>query len=202
MLLLQSASAQTVTIESWENTLDGWTVPPSYNAQPFTTSFSTTTGVTDGNYSLAITATSTAGPNYGQLLAGPSSQGLTTLLGQSTELYLDVYTPPGSFGYYLQFDFDINNADTGYQSLDGYDYLSTTIGSETTLSVPIPASIESTLASSANPTALFIQVGGGNSGVGDTMYLDNLRVIPEPSTMALLGFGLLALVRLLPRRVR
>ena len=128
---------------------------------------------------------------------------LTTLLGSADTLSLDVYTPAASFGYFLQFDFDVNNADTGFQSLDGYSYLATVIGSETTLTVPIPAGIGATLASSSNPTELIIQVGGGYSDGNETMYLDNLRVhvIPEPSTFALLGFGLLSLVAVARKRV-
>ncbi|HWB54742.1 MAG TPA: hypothetical protein VG722_11135, partial [Tepidisphaeraceae bacterium] len=179
------ALASTVVIESWENTLDGWTVPPAYNAEPYTSSFSTVLGVTDGSYSLAVSGT--AGPNYGQLLAGPSSTGLTSILGNATSLSLDIYTPPGSFGYFLQFDIDINNADTGFVSLDGYSYPSTTIGSESTITVPISSSLAATLASSSNPTAIFIQVGGGYTDGNETMYLDNLRAdvtVPDPASAA------------------
>ena len=208
LLLVQNVKAQTVTIESWENTLDGWAVPPSYNQQlggfgPVTTAFEPTLGVTDGSYSLAITGTGTGGPNYGQLLAGPSSTGLTAILGTSDTLSLDVYTPGGSFGYYLQFDIDIQNSDAGFVSLDSYGYPGTSIGSETTITVPISASLQSTLASSVNPTTIYIQVGGGNSSDNETMYLDNLRVheVPEPSTIALLGLGLLGLFAVRRRHV-
>jgi hypothetical protein len=205
MLVLQNASAQTVTLESWENTLDGWTIPqgPGY----FTPAFSTTTGVTAGSYSLALTeANGGAGENYGQMLLSPFVAGWTPILANATSLSLDIYTPNPSFGYYLQFDVDFNNADIGYQSIDGYSYPATVIGSEYTLTIPIPAGIASGLAASSNPTQIAIQVGGGYTSPGDTMYLDNLRVygpseVPEPSTIALLGLGLLGLFAVRRRHV-
>lgn len=201
-LLVQGAFAQTVTLESWEGTMDGWTVPQG--AGYFTPTFSSATGVTDGTYSLALTeANGGAGENYGQMLLSPFESAWTAALGNATSLSLDIYTPPGSFGYYLQFDVDVNNADIGYQSIDGYSYPATSIGSEYTLTIPIPAGIAAGLAASSNPTQIAIQVGGGYTSPGDTMNLDNLRVfeVPEPSTIAMLGFGLLGLVCLRPRRV-
>jgi len=207
-LLVQSAFAQTVTIESWENTYDGWQVPSPSNPNtngfaPITVGFTTKAGVTDGSYSLGITGNGTGGPNYGQLLLSPYVAGWTPLLGSATSLSLDVYTPAASFGYYLQFDIDINNADTGFVSLDGYSYPATVIGSETTITVPVPAGVAATLAASSNPTQIAIQVGGGFSPGNESMYLDNLRVVevPEPSTFALIGLGLLGLLGIKSRRV-
>jgi hypothetical protein len=174
------ASAQ--LIESWENTLDGWTVNPSFNNQGFTSAFSSTTGVTNGSYSLAITSPG-GGPNYGQLLYSPSTMAITNILANASSLSLDVDTTPGAFGYYAAFDFDINNTATGYVSLDGYDYMGTAIGSEYTFTIPISPSIASALAASNDPTSINIQVGG-NSG-GGTMFLDNLRATPVPEPVSI-----------------
>ncbi|MGO8838151.1 MAG: PEP-CTERM sorting domain-containing protein [Limisphaerales bacterium] len=190
--ITQSTSAQ--LIESFENTLDGWQVPPSYNPQPAfgaVSGFSTTTGVTAGSYSLSITGTGGSGPNYSQILASPSSMLLTATLADAASVSFDVYTPPGSFGYYLQFDVDINNADTGFVSLDGYSYIGTAIGAETTITVPVSPSLQTALGASSNPTSMDFQVGGGYTAGNETLFIDNILAtpVPEPSTLAIAGLG-------------
>jgi hypothetical protein len=192
VILSQSASA--TLLESWENTLGGWTVA---NAN-YTSAFSSSLGVTAGTYSLALTGT--AGPDYGGMLYTTYQSSYTTELASSTAVTMDVYTPSGSFGYYLQTQLWINNADTGYQQLTGY--LSTTIGSETTLTFAIPSAIAATLASSSNPTQIGFQMGGGYTAGNETMYLDNLQTVPvpEPGTMALMSVGFAGLM-LIRRRV-
>lgn len=120
--LCQSRSGNATLIESFENTLDGWQVVPPSNPQAFVPGFSSTTGVTDGNYSLSITGTGNAGPNYAQMLLSPATTQLTSVLANAASVSLDVYAPPNSFGYYLQFDVDIYNPDTGYVSLGNYSY--------------------------------------------------------------------------------
>jgi hypothetical protein len=199
-LLAWPHAASAVVIESWENTLDGWQVPsPGGSNTSYSASFSSTLGVTNGSYSLAVGNTLGTAPNYSQLLLGPSTQALTTLLANSSAVSLDVYTPAASFGYFLQIDIDINNNDTGFQSLDGYDYQSVNIGSETTLTVPISSTLQSELAASTNPTQFAIQVGGGSTPFNETMYLDNLQAIPaavpEPASLSILSVGGLAMLR-------
>jgi hypothetical protein len=192
-LLVQNVSAQ--LIESFENTLDAWNV---VNGN-YTAGFSTTTGVTDGSYSLSLAGTTA--PNYGQILDSPSTTLLTSELAGASALSFDVYTPGGAFGYYLQFDVDINNSDTGYVSLDGYSYQGVNNGAESTVTVPISASLQSALAASSNPTEIDIQAGGGFSAGNETFYLDNVRLTPapEPATLALFSIGMVG-VKLLRRR--
>jgi hypothetical protein len=188
-LSFQPAQAAPVLIESWENTLDGWTVS---GGGVGSSSFSSTTGVTAGLYSLDLTYA--GAPNYGTPLSSAYNSSWTSILANNPRVSLDVYTPPASFGYYLQIQFWVNNADTGYFQDGGY--LSTTIGSETTITFPdLPAAQVAILATSSNPTQIGFQIGGGSPG---DVFLDNLRAqaVPEPAAWAMLGLGSLVMVAL------
>jgi len=135
------------------------------------------------------------------MLLSPFVASWTSILGNSTSLSLDVYGPAGSFGGYLQFDVDLNNADAGFTSIDGYGYPGISPdGTEHTITIAMPAAYAAALAASSNPTQIAIQVGGGFTSGNETFYLDNLRVVPEPSTFALLGVGILGLVGVARRR--
>src|SRR5580698_7484992 len=121
MLGLGAPLAQCQTLlNSWENSLEGWTI-----AEPgiwTTTGYSTTTGVTAGSYSWNLTAAS--GPDYGVALVGPSSTALTAQLENAGSISIDVLTPVGgSFGYYQQWDLQVNQpGGAGTISLDGNTY--------------------------------------------------------------------------------
>ncbi len=188
-LFLQTAAAQ--YLESWENTLDGWTVDPLGKNPTYTASFSTTTGVTDGSYSLALTGL--VYPNYAQLLSAPTSTNMTALLAGCVLISIDVYAPTGSFGNILQFDIDIDNADTGYVSIDNFIYEKAIIGGESNITFTVPSDIQAELALSTNPTTLYIQIGGSDTIGNETMYLDNFQIhfppdgtIPTPTQPSIL----------------
>jgi hypothetical protein len=195
---LGAKSASAALIESWENTsdatFDGWTT----NLQPYTASYDTI-GATDGAHSLAMTGT--ASPSYGQMLRSSFLPSLTSALAHAQSVSFDVTVPNGAFGGFLQFDVDINNNDTGFVSLDGFSYIAATIGGTKTITVPVSASLQSTLSASSNPTQLIIQVGGGSSGNPQTFYVDNIRTTaaPEPASLAMAA---LAAIPLLARRRR
>jgi hypothetical protein len=202
LLTLPNHARAQVLINSWENSQEGWSILQApYSSGGFVTS----PGVTNGTYSWAITGTTN--PNYGGMLASSFDASLTSLLavpGQTVSI--DVYAPSASFGYYLQWDLVVNNADTGYQSVDGYSYSqAASIGGQATLTFAIPAGLQATLASSSNPTQLVYQIGGGDSPGNDTFYVDNLRAalsVPEPASLALFGLGSLGLASALRRNRR
>jgi hypothetical protein len=196
--LLKNASAQVVYNESWENSLDGWGTVAGGNMT--FGGFSTTTGVTEGSYSLVLDSASGSGPNYGNQFASAASTALTLDLANASSVTLDVYVPGGDFGYYLQWDLALNQqGGLGYQSVDGYNYQASAIGSESVLTWTIPTSMQATLA--ANPTlatSVNLQIGGGFTSTSDAVYLDDFTItdVPEPSTMALCGLGMAGLVAL------
>jgi hypothetical protein len=128
---------------------------------------------------------------------------LTALLANASSVSLDIFTPPGSFGFFLQFDVDINNSATGFVSLDGFSYPSTTIGSETTITVPVSPTLNAQLAGSGTGTQMIIQVGGGYTAGNETFNIDNIRttaLVPEP--MSFFSCGVAAGWFLLRRRSR
>ena len=206
VFLIKSASAQVVYNESWENSLDGWGIVNGANMT--FGGFSTTTGVTEGNYSVILDSASGSGPSYGNQFASSASTALTLDLANASSVTLDVYTPGGDFGYFLQWDLTLNQQGTGglgYQSVDNYNFQSTANGSESILTWTIPTSMQATLA--ANPTlatSVNLQIGGGYTSTSDAVYLDDFTItdVPEPSTMALCGLGMAGLVALRRRAAK
>ena len=169
--LLCAGSARAQLIESFETGANGWTISP-FGSQGgnFQINGNSPLGATDGLASLAIGPTANNvgnGPNYSQLLisdnnpASAYAMNMTSILANASDLKFDVFTPPGSFGCFLQFDVDINNSGTGFVSLDGFSYQGTSIGNETTFDLPITPAIRSALAGSGSGTTMIMQVGGG-----------------------------------------
>ena len=210
--LVQSAFAQTILYnESWENTQDGWGIVSGANMT--LGGFSTTTGVTEGGYSLILDGPAAAnssgnGPAYQAQLGSTASTQLTYALANASSITMNVYVPAGDFGYYLQWDLAIDQEGTGglgYQSLDGYSYSQdANIGGEATLTWTVPNSFQATLA--ANPTlatSMVFQIGGGFTSASDAAYLDNLTITetPEPSTIALAGLGIAGWMAIRHRKV-
>jgi hypothetical protein len=188
------ASCQATLLNSWENDSEGWSIDQSAYA---TAGFDTSIGVTDQTYSWKI-AGGPAGPNYGGLFSGTATTGLTSILANADKLLIDVTVPTGGdFGWFLQWTAVVDNADTGYTSLDGYSYSqSAAIGNANpkTLQWTVPAAMRATLAASTNATRIVFQVGGGsNGGTNNTMYLDNLRTVavPEASSVTLASLAVL-----------
>jgi hypothetical protein len=195
-------------VESWENSANGWSISPfgSQSGNFQISGFSNSTGVTDGGFSMMVGSTPSnagSGPNYSQLLISDNvptdaySMNVTNLLANASNLSFDVFTPPGSFGFFLQFDVDINNSATGFVSLDGFSYQSVSIGGESTITVPITAAQQALLAGSGSGTTIILQAGGGFTAGNETFFIDNLRttaIVPEPASWLLACFALACLV--------
>lgn len=187
-LFVQTASA--ALLESWEGSWDGWTTsnPNDVNAS---LNNSSSYGVTDGNYSLAVTSPGPEDP-YSSILFELISQtqsSYTTALASSAALTLDVYTPSGSFGNKLTIYMVIYNTDLGVAGLLNSE--TTTIGQETTLTFDIPSAAAAILGASSNTTRIEIEGVGGFTAGNETAYLDNLQTIaiPEPATLEWVGLG-------------
>src|SRR4051794_17845786 len=136
-LTLVCRPASAVLIESWENSLDGWTTSPENSAWT-SAGFSNTTGVTNQSFSWNLHGAS--GFTYGQLIDGPSTIANTTLLANSATVSLDVLAV-GDFGFGQQWAMVVNNNNTGYNNIDPTFSHSPSIGSESTLTWTIPQSI-------------------------------------------------------------
>ena len=125
------ASQAQVLLNSWENSLEGWTILET-NIWT-TTGFSTSTGVTAGTYSWQLTAAKS--PDYGAALQGPASTNLTAILAKTVSISMDLDVPAGgSFGYYEQWDLVVSQpGGIGNQSVDGFSYpADANIGGSTT----------------------------------------------------------------------
>jgi hypothetical protein len=171
---ISMAQSQTL-LNSWENSLEGWTIA---EGNWTTTGFNTGTGVTAGTYSWNLTAA--GGPDYGVALVGPSSTALTTQLLNAGSISLDVLTPVGgSFGFFQQWDLAVNQpGGAGTISLDGGNYSQSPAigGPESTLTWTVSSSVRQALAAHPTlPVYLTFAIGGGGGG---TMYLDYLRINP------------------------
>ena len=209
-VLSPCAAAQSVVYdEQWNNTVDGWGIVGGANMT--LGGFSSSIGVTRGaSYSLILDGPPAAnqygnGPAYQTQFGSSPSTALTTYLANATSVTLDVYVPPGNFGYYLQWDLALNNSVLGFNSVDSYNYTGVNIGGETTLTWTIPAATQSGLASNpTSTTSLNLLIGGGFTSPSDATYLDNLIItdtaVPEPGSMALFGMGVVVLSKFARRR--
>ncbi len=179
---ISTALSQTY-INSWENSLEGWSaIGPDWAS----IGFSTTIGVMDGSYSWEV-QNATGNFNWNQDgtqpdFTGPSSVGLTTLLANGGEVDVHVAVPNASdFGGYLGFSLYLNQpTGVGIMPISTWaNWIGAAQmgpGSSVTLTFTIPDSVRSAL--KAHPgaaTSLILVTGGGGPG---TLYLDGLRVTP------------------------
>jgi hypothetical protein len=139
-----------------------------------------------------------SGPTYGQMLRSPSTTANTALFSHAGVVAIDINIPNtgpdfsiGPFDYYMQISAAINNNETTFKSLDNFNYSGgPNIGGQKTVYFQVPNSVAATLATSASPSELIFQIGGGYQAnynadgtlhqvSSDVMYVDNVRVLPK-----------------------
>lgn len=180
---------------SWESGLDGWALNPAY-----TSTNSTTVGVTDGLASLEITA-----PMSSMWYATPLSFGLDAtqrqqVFGGATSFSLDVtYLNPGYTSWYgdASVALIVQGDGVGWTELA---WAAVPVGSTTHATFSISSTVANQLANGswAEMILKFTYGNGGSTGTTANIQIDNFAndvaaaPIPEPSTYAVIG-GLIAL---------
>ena len=197
VLGLATMAPAATLLTSFENSMAG-------TRQPYT-SFSTTTGVSEGSYSLAIALPAptfnATDNNYGLYAqAFKFSTNYQTLINAPVkQLAIDVTMPVApSNQWWWQLQLVLNAQTFGYKASPTLNANANAIPSPTTLTWDYSALDFSTLP--ATPTyqeIVFVVNAGGDATFvpAPNIYVDNLRIVPEPTALAGLMLASLALVR-------
>ena len=177
------ASTPAATSYSWENSLDGWVNQSGQPDSPATNfglnppflyalTFSTTTGVTSGSYSLAC-ATTTGSDAGAVAVIQNSTASLGTALTTASSVSLDIY-PQVAAGTTVQASIYINGTNITYTLLG-----TVTLNDNqenTAVTFPLTAAQRSGIQASL-ASGDYFQVGINiNSPVATTVYFDNFTI--------------------------
>ena len=169
-------------ISSWENSLDGWV---NQSGQPddattnygqtgpfeYTLGYSTTTGVTNGSYSLACTTTQSGLGNHAVIINTTAAMG--TALSTASSVSFDIY--PQASGGTAAVSVYLNGSSTSlpYTELTP---VSLKLNQENTVSFPITAAQRAGILASLG-SGNYMQIGiNVNSTNAITVYLDNFQI--------------------------
>ena len=181
-----SASASAQTLFSFESGVGDWS---SGNTAAMIIA-SSTTGATDGTQSMAITHLAGGGFSW---IGNANAFSVASYLNGKSELIFDLTIGPNGLGGATWFNMDMAfNDAAGWRQTPAPAFDLPRDPGTHEVHVPIPASLQP-----VNPTNWFqIFLGfNGPAGAERTFYIDNIRVVPEPATIAALGLGAAALLR-------
>ncbi len=182
-----ATGAQGATIDSFESGVGDWEV-----IYPLEESLAqSTTGVTDGTYSMERNFRGSWSEVDLELDAS-----LIAAVNANDTLEVDISTSESgaSVGWWLQAAFVIQggNATGSYYLQTAESAIISPDGSLTTTTLSFNYAPLMTDGPLTDWGKIRLVVNGGGGG---TLYYDNLRAVPEPATMTLLGLGGLALLR-------
>jgi hypothetical protein len=171
----------TQTLFSWENGLEGWSVP-SFAGKPATVQQSTT-GVTAGAHSVAVTQT---GDNFswdlGVTLTGDPLTQFSLALADKANYRLEydvtyntTSIPQNGGVTFINQSIAINNAAGTWTQVDSKG--GTNGRTNQTIHVSIPLSTFSTLASGSSSYSIYFALNGNWGTLPATVYFDNLRLV-------------------------
>src|SRR5262245_32620595 len=127
---VSTAHCQTVLLNSWENSPEGWSI---LETSTWTSNgFVTTNGATQGSYSWRLTATAV---DYGPTLRGPSSTNVTALMANAPQVNMEILIDPTAphFNWGIQIDVEVTHpGGAGTLSLTGYTYPGGVFGDQLT----------------------------------------------------------------------
>jgi hypothetical protein len=166
---------------SWENGLEGWSVP-SFAGKPATLQQSTT-GATAGAHSVAVTQT---GDNFswdlGVTLTGDPLTQFSLALADKANYRLEydvtyntTSIPQNGGVTFINQSIAINNAAGTWTQVDSKG--GTNGRTNQTIHVSIPLSTFSTLASGSSSYSIYFALNGNWGTLPATVYFDNLRLV-------------------------
>lgn len=184
--LLFAAPLQGATVYSWENTLHDFAAAGGATLSADNSG----TGVTDGSYALKISGIS---PGW-TVVATSKWNDLTLANAMADGNVLQFDITPGSaippetfFQVFIQV---IGISDTWQTGAEGYTNIAPATSGPTVFSYDYSTVLPNLLADLSNFQGVYFRIGMNASAAGGyagDVFIDNLRIVPEPGSLFVLG---------------